>query len=129
MNGHETVPTNDDRLYVRKLEDGGLVLGLSEMDWETEFFKRRFGRYEIDADEIHDFEVNALEEALRAVLSFGDKNGFDVIELRVDESWFHHFCLFEDNGFRLVDTKLRFLWNTSKSQSSGPPPSAGMRRR
>jgi GNAT superfamily N-acetyltransferase len=116
-----TKATNDDRLYVRSLEDGRLVLGLREMDWETEFFKRRFGRLEIDTDESRGVEANALDEALKAVLSFGDKNGFEVIELQVDESWIHHICLLEDNGFRLVDTKLRFLTLMTKAEIESLP--------
>jgi len=59
------------------------------------------------------------------VLSFGDRNGFDIIDLHVDVSWFHHICLFEDNGFRLVDTKLSFITLLRKSEIESLPTPVG----
>ena len=99
----------DSRLYSTHSPDGGITLGLSELAWETEFFGRRFGRLEIEGEGIHDVEATAIDQALKDTLSFGDQNGFDVIEAQLDISWLHQMYLFESNGFRLVDTKLRFI--------------------
>jgi len=125
MKVNGAIPANDDGLYTKRLEDGRLVLGLSEMGWETEFFNRRFGRLKIDLTGVHDFQVSVLDEALKAVLSFGDKNGFDVIEIQLDISWIHHSCLFEDNGFRLVDTMLTFLTLMKKPEMESLPRPVG----
>jgi len=105
----EATSGGDPRLCVTHSPDGGITLGLSELTWETEFFGRRFGRLEMEGEGIHDIEANAIDQALKEILSFGDKNGFDVIEAQLDISWLHSMYLFEDNGFRLVDTKLCFL--------------------
>jgi ribosomal protein S18 acetylase RimI-like enzyme len=99
----------DPRLHVTRSPDGRITLGLSELAWETEFFGRRFGRLEAEGEGVHDVEADAIVQALKDTLSFGDQNGFDVIEVQLDMSWLHYMHLFEDNGFRLVDTKVRFL--------------------
>ena len=41
---------DDPSLYATHSPDGGITLGLSELDWETKFFGRRFGRLEIDEE-------------------------------------------------------------------------------
>lgn len=99
----------EPRHYATHSPDGGMTLRLSELAWETEFFGRRFGRLEIDEKEKDGFEAKDLEQALKGMLSFADMNGFDVIEAQLDISWIHRMYLFESNGFRLVDTKLRFV--------------------
>jgi hypothetical protein len=109
MTTKETTGENDGSSYVKRSRDGSLVLRLSELAWETEFFGRRFGRLEIEGEGIHDLEATAIDQALKDTLSFGDENGFDVIEAQLDISWLHQMYLFESNGFRLVDTKVRFL--------------------
>jgi ribosomal protein S18 acetylase RimI-like enzyme len=113
----------DSRLYSTHSPDGGIKLGLSELAWETKFFGRRFGRLEIEGEGIHDVEATAIDQALKHTLSFGDQNGFDVIEAQLDMSWLHQMYLFESNGFRLVDTKLRFLsWMTKPEMEDLPAP-------
>ena len=125
MTRKETTGGNDGSSFVRRTEDGRLVLGLSELAWETEFFERRFGRLEIEGEGIHDVEANSLDQALKDTLSFGDENGFDVIEAQLDISWLHRMYLFENNGFRLVDTKLRFLSQMTKEGMDDLPTPEG----
>jgi GNAT superfamily N-acetyltransferase len=91
------------------------------MPWDTDFFARRFGRLEIDAKEKERCNPRDLENALKDVLSFGDQKGFDIIEARLDVSWIHHMVLFETNGFRLVDTKIRFITSKEKSELKTMP--------
>jgi ribosomal protein S18 acetylase RimI-like enzyme len=117
----EATSGGDPRLFVTHSPDGGITLGLSELTWETEFFGRRFGRLEMEGEGIHDVEANAIEQALKEILSFGDKNGFDVIEAQLDISWLHCMYLFENNGFRLVDTKLCFLTQMTRERISEMP--------
>ena len=123
MTRTETTGENHGSSCVKHSQDGSLVLRLSELTWETEFFGRRFGRLVIDVEGVQDFDVEGLDEPLREVLSFGDRNGFDLIELELDVSWIHHSSLFEDRGFRLVDTKLCFLtWMTKEEMENRPAP-------
>jgi len=118
---NERHPGEDGRSCVRSSEDGRVVLGLSEMAWETDFFGRRFGRLEADAEGTDDLDDHTLEKALEEILSFGDRNGFDLIELELDISWLSHMCLFEDHGFRLVDTKMRFITSKEKTELNNLP--------
>jgi ribosomal protein S18 acetylase RimI-like enzyme len=123
MTRRETVSRNEGSAYVSRAKDGNLVLRLGELSWETEFFGRRFGRLEIEAQDIHGVDAAELEQALKDTLSFGDQDGFDVIELQLDMSWLHQMHLFEDNGFRLVDTKAHFFtWKTKAEMESVPEP-------
>ena len=71
------------------------------------------------------FETKDLEQALQDTLSFGDQNGFDVIEAQLDISWIHHIYLFESNGFRLVDMKLQFLTQITKAETEDLPAPEG----
>jgi hypothetical protein len=123
MKQEEKIPGQDGSLCVRRLKGGRVVLGLSEMAWETDFFGRRFGRLEVDAEGIHDLEAKPLDEALEEVLSFAHQHGFDLIELELDISWLSHIYLFEDHGFRLVDTKMRFIaWKEKAELNNLPEP-------
>jgi ribosomal protein S18 acetylase RimI-like enzyme len=115
----------DSRLYSTHSPDGGIKLGLSELAWETKFFGRRFGRLEIEGEGIHDVEATAIDQALKHTLSFGDVNGFDVIEAQLDISWLHRVYLFESRGFRLVDTKLHFLTRITKAETEALPAPEG----
>ena len=98
MTRKETTGENGGSSCIKRSQDGSLVLRLSELAWETEFFGRRFGRLEIEGEGIHDAEATAIDQALKDTLSFGDENGFDVIEAQLDISWFHRMYLFESNG-------------------------------
>ncbi len=117
-----TTPTGDEGVYTAVSQDRGLTLVLSELTWETEFFGRRFARLVIDAEETRDFDAEGLAEPLQEVLSYGDRNGIDLIELELDVSWIHHSHLFEESGFRLVDTKLRFVTLKQREGMEGAPP-------
>ena len=124
MRKSDTAPGKDGVHCVKDLGQGELVLRLSEMPWETEFFERRFGRLEMEGAALSDLEAAALDEALEEILSFGDRNGFEIIELRLDVSWLHQICLFENRGFRLVDTRIRFLTSLKRTQEEAGPESA-----
>jgi hypothetical protein len=95
------------------------------MAWETDFFGRRFGRLEVDSEGIDDLEAKPLDEALEDVLSCGDQHGFELIELELDISWLSHMNVFEDHGFRLVDTKIRFITAKEKTELKNLPEAKG----
>jgi ribosomal protein S18 acetylase RimI-like enzyme len=122
MTRKETAREEDGCTCAKRSPDGNLVLRLSELAWETEFFGRRFGRLTIDVEEAHDFDLEHLDSTLQEVLSCGDQNGYDLIDLELDASWIHRFCLFEDRGFRLVDTKMRFLTLKKEEEMRDLPP-------
>jgi hypothetical protein len=122
---NESHPEKDGSSCVRSWEDGGLVIRLHEMSWETEFFGRRFGRLEVDAKGMHDPEAETLDKALGEILAFGDRDGFDLIELALDISWLCSMSLFEDHGFRLVDTKIRFITLKEKEEIDNLPEGEG----
>ena len=114
-------PAAEGKSFVCKLRDGSAVLRLAQKDWETEFFGRRFGRLEIDAAGVPDLPADALDKALAEVLSLGDRNGFDLIDLELDIAWLHRMYMFENHGFRLVDTKMRFLSLLQRADMDGVP--------
>lgn len=121
MNRTETTSGRDRIVFARPSQDGRLVVALREKSWETEFFARRFGRLELQSQEPNHVEASALDPALKDILSSGDRDGFDLIEVELDTPWFPHICLFEDHGFRLVDTKVRFLTFAQKPKMGGEP--------
>jgi len=118
-------PGKDGRSCVRYWGDGRLVLRLHEMAWETDFFGRRFGRLEVDVKGTHDLEAETLDRGLAEMLSFGDQDGFDLIELELDVPWLSHISLFEDHGFRLVDAKIRFITSKNKEEVDKLPEAEG----
>jgi ribosomal protein S18 acetylase RimI-like enzyme len=118
-------PGGPARPHTKGSQGGRLALGLREMRWETEFFGRRFGKLEIGAEGLHVVEPHALDQALKKTLSSGDQSGFDVIEVQLDMSWLHHMHRFESEGFRLVDTKLRFLTHVAKGGLGDLPARVG----
>jgi len=122
---NESHPGKNGKSCVRSSEDGRVVLGLSEMAWETDFFGKRFGRLEVDAEGIHDLDADTLDTTLGEILSFADQNRFDLIELELDISWLSHMNLFEDQGFRLVDTKIRFITSKEKTELNKLPEAEG----
>ena len=116
MQPYDTMLEPDGRFYAINPEDGKPVLWLGELEWETKFFGRKFGKLEIDLEAAPAFEVGTLDKAFKAVLLFGDTNGYKLIELQLDVSGFDYIGLFEENGFRLVETKLTFITLTKKSE-------------
>jgi ribosomal protein S18 acetylase RimI-like enzyme len=119
VNRKETASGKDRIAFAWRSQDGRLSVELREKAWETEFFARRFGRLALERQEPKDVEAPALDRALREALSSGDRDGFDLIEVELDTSWFPHIGLFEDHGFRLVDTKVRFLTFAQKPKMDG----------
>jgi Acetyltransferase (GNAT) family len=119
--GNGIAPAAQGKSYVCRLQDGSAALRLCQKDWETEFFGRRFGRLEIVKAGVPDLPADALDKALNEVLSFGDRNGFDLIDLELDIAWLHKMHVFEDHGFRLVDTKMRFLSLMQRADMDGVP--------
>ena len=103
MQGYRTTLGHDGRFYVVSSEDSSPLLALSTMDWETDFFARKFGKLEIVGDAARYFEADASGEALKTLLAFADTNGFGLIEFNPDISWFDRIYFFEERGFRLVD--------------------------
>jgi hypothetical protein len=125
MQGYRTTIGNDGKFYVVSLHDTSPLLVLSKLDWETDLFGRKIGKLEIVGDAVHYFEADASGEALNAMLSFADNDGFDLIELNPDISWFERIYFFEEQGFRLVDIKVTFITLMRKSGLESVPPGMG----
>lgn len=121
MNREHPFPKKNENAFSWYSEDGRVVVELREKTWETEFFGRPFGRLEIRAHEPSSVDSRALDQAFQEVLPPGDRGGFDLIELELDSSWLLHVGLFEDHGFRLVDTKVRFVTFAQKPRMGGEP--------
>ncbi len=124
MSGYEIISEKEGGVSIIAVEDGKRVAKLNHMDWESDFFGRRFGKLEIPKAGPHLQEV-AFDDALKSLLLAGDKCGFDLIALDLDISLIDAAWLFEDNGFRTVDAKVTFLTVMKKSEIDEAPPDSG----
>jgi ribosomal protein S18 acetylase RimI-like enzyme len=95
------------------------------MPWETKFFGRRFGKLELSASQEDAFDAGKYTETVNDVVTFADKQGYDIIDLHLNTSWFNLIPFFEDSGFRLVDTKLTFITLMNKADIQEIPNPAG----
>ena len=74
MPGYRTTLGDDGSFYVVSLEDNNPLLTLRRMDWESDFFAKKFGKLEIAGEAAHYFGADASGNALKALLSSADND-------------------------------------------------------
>ena len=96
------------------------LLAVYPKSWDSAFFKKKFGAVQLeDPDNLNrltDFQVAVALERLTASV---DENHYDIIELTIDIDQTRLIPLFEDVGFRLVDSRITFI--TPINRKAFPP--------
>ena len=109
----------DGRDMPLRMDLGRFSLGVKA--WETDFFNRLFGSLTwgaadlsgSDGDEIHRLCVRA------------DAEGYQLTECHVDSEDFGMITTLEEEGFRLVDTRARFLTRWTRDLIPATKPTEG----
>ena len=100
-----------------KIRDGSIFMESSQKEiaslkikeWETNFFKRKFGTLSILNSVFGSLACEGMDDALDSILMYADKNKFDLVELHLNVLGINLVPALEDRGFRLVDTRITFL--------------------
>lgn len=87
--------------------DGNTLMTLSPKAWDSSFFERRIALLQIESGA--PLTDDRLTKALDAALAFADERGVDLIELAQNVGAWTALAVFEDRGFRLVDSKVTFI--------------------
>ena len=111
-----TVEAMDDCLYLVNSKSRDVIASLKMKQWETEFFKRRFGSLNIDYDVLRTLEFETVPCALDSLLLYADENQYDLIELHCNPLGMGLIPALEDKGFRLVDTRISFITFLEKNE-------------
>lgn len=105
---------------------GGVAFTLAVKEWETDFFGRRFASL---TSERTGEDTPALDEACAALGELSraaDVGGFAVSECHVDLRDFWLAAPLETVGFRLVDSRMRFLTRFAIADIPDIEPSRGV---
>jgi hypothetical protein len=95
-------------ITVSCLQHEKTMLSLKIREWETKFFNRVFGSLTIHPRFYTHEQTEVLRSALESVLSKADAD-YDLIELHCHISGTRIIGIIEDQGFRLVDSRITFL--------------------
>ncbi|MFQ5963110.1 MAG: hypothetical protein ACE5KZ_02370 [Candidatus Scalinduaceae bacterium] len=90
-------------------QNGESIASLNIKEWETNFFKRKFGILNINHHVLVNMNIEEIHYTLDSLLSFADKNSFRLVELQLNAYGLEFVPLLEDKGFRLVDTRTTFI--------------------
>ena len=103
------IKKKDGAFYVLIAEDKKIVISLKIKEWETDFFKRKFGSLFIKPNLLNKLSYKNINNAIDSLLSYADQKQYDLIELCIDISGIELISILEDKGFRLVDTRISFI--------------------
>jgi len=95
--------------YIVSSKTGKVIASLKIKEWETEFFKRKFGTLSIDHTAMDSLASEAIHDVIDSLLLHADENQYDLIELHLDIFGINLVPILEEKGFRLVDTRITFI--------------------
>lgn len=78
-------------------------------EWDSEFFERPIGLLTWEGGPVLSESRTADRNALLELCADADNSGYELTECHVDLSDFAMVSCVEDAGFRLVDSRIRFL--------------------
>ena len=85
------------------------LLKLNFKEWESEFFGKKFGQLVIDPDFGTLPNTAEIHASLDRLLETADRSGFCRLEFQCDMAAIAMIPLFEELGFRLVDSRISFV--------------------
>lgn len=101
-----------------RLPGGSLAAALTPNDWETRFFERPIGALQIMWDEAVRLDKAEWGRAVAGLAAAADAAGHCLVQCHLDVRGLGLAPALEDNGFRLVDTRITFF--TQIDRRAGP---------
>jgi len=95
-------------------EEGNTLASIRENKWETRFFNRKCGIFNVNHELLLKSQPKTIHDVLDELILFAGNNNFQLIEYQCDISGFNLIAFIEEKGFRLVDTKITFLSKIEK---------------
>lgn len=94
---------------------------LTPNEWESSFFDRKLGTLHAPSDS-HDRSHHQTVNDVGALVAVAMTDGIDLLECHLPVSRFTDAAALEQNGFTLVDSKVRFLseWSTDDIPPTEP---------
>lgn len=84
------------------------IASLKINDWQTDFFNRKFGVLNIDHEIMSLLDTKDIVYILDTLDLYAGEKGYGLIELQCNISAISMIPVFEEKGFRLVDTHITF---------------------
>jgi hypothetical protein len=106
--------------------DGRAVAAVRPNDWETRFFGRRFGLLETQAALLASLPVEARERAVALAAAAADEDGYHLLQAQIDVRSLEVAAALEATGFRLVDTRVKFLTRVDRRRAPRHDPPLGV---
>jgi len=93
--------------------------------WDTEFFSRPVASLFLERADRGALAPHALGEGIREICRAADSAGIELLECHLDLREFPAAALLEGLGFRLVDSRIRFLSHGSRDRIEAPHAGVG----
>jgi len=107
----------DDSINVCKNQDDQIFFTITNKQWESDFYGRKFGSLQIgNFDYLNKFSYKQIAEPLDELMTCADKKNYDIIEIHIDINNIRIIPILEGAGFRLVDTRITFLTLINKEE-------------
>jgi hypothetical protein len=90
-------------------KNGETIASLNVKDWDTMFFKRKFGILNPYLRNLLRLDYDGINYVLDNLLSFADKNQFRLVEIHCPVTAIKLIHLLEEKNFRMVDTRITFI--------------------
>jgi len=110
------IRTDEDSYCIIDPQNENALLTLKVNEWETNFFKKKVGKLIIDSNILKSLTEETVNDFLNRMIFFADENHYNIIELQLDIQALQFVPLFENKGFRLVDTRITFITLIDKKQ-------------
>ena len=107
-------------------ENGEIMASLNVKDWDTMFFKRKFGILNPYIRNLLRLDNDGINYVLDNLLSFADKNQFRLVEIQCPVTAIPLIPLLEEKNFRMVDTRITFITLQKKLNLNKPSSNIGM---
>lgn len=100
---------NDEILIYKK--DSGGSFTLKHLKWDTEFFNKKIGVLNFDKGYMNEDEI---EQGLKQAETYAIKESYDCWYVRIPTADVNTLNIFENNGYRHMDTLVTFTYDLKK---------------
>lgn len=104
-----TIEKKGKTLCTVSTENDKVVASLKTKEWETTFFRRKFGILRINHNLLLTLGDKTNHHILDSLLAFADENGFNLLEFQCDVSAIELIPIIEQKNFCLVDIRVTFI--------------------
>jgi hypothetical protein len=104
-----SIKKRDGSIFMENSVKEKELASLKIKEWETNFFKRKFGALSIIHTAFERLSYEATKDSLDFILTYADNLQFDVIELHLNILGLNLVPILEEKGFRLVDSRITFI--------------------